>query len=196
MSVATVEGQPMVAVEPVSTGVTLVPIKSLPTDAIPDQSVKLGFGLIGFKLYLQNGVTSAAVKIHFDRRVPKDAKLYKYMVDTGWQRYPNAVFSPDGKSVTLMLEDGGAGDEDGVENGVIVDPSGIAYTDPETADSASLSTGGIPSGASSPHSCFISTVNVHSGTFGFMSPKAAMLMGMMLLAAGLLFAGVFQVGRK
>ena len=42
-----------------------------------------------------------------------------------------------------MLEDGGMGDEDGVENGVIVDPSGIAYTD---ADSASLSTGEVSSG--------------------------------------------------
>jgi mevalonate kinase len=61
----------------------------------------------------------------------------------------------DGKSITLMLEDGGMGDEDGVQNGVIVDPSGIAYTD---SDSASLSTGGVSSGGGGGGGCFITTL--------------------------------------
>ena len=102
MSVNTIEGQTIVGVETISDHVTLVSVKSLATDMIPDQSVKMGFGLIGFKLYLQNEVKTAAVKIHFSTRVPKDAQLYKYISDTGWEVYENAVFAPNRKSVTLM----------------------------------------------------------------------------------------------
>ena len=98
----------------------------------------MGFGLIGFKLYLQNEVKTATVKIHFSSRVPKDAQLYKYITDDGWQVYENAVFAKNRKSVTLLLEDGGMGDEDGIENGVIVDPSGIAFTELLATDSASF----------------------------------------------------------
>jgi hypothetical protein len=162
MSVITVEGSTMIGVETVSDDVTLVSIKSIATDTIPDQSVQLGFGLIGFKLYLHNGVTTATVKIHFDKRVPKNAKIYKYLSDTGWEVFPNAVFAPNRKSVTLMLEDGGAGDEDGVANGVIVDPAGIAYTE---SDSASLSTTtGDSASASGGGGCFISASSSDTDT--------------------------------
>lgn len=42
--------------------------------------------------------------------------------------YHTATLLPDGTSVTLELTDGGFGDADGVENGIIVDPSGLAGT--------------------------------------------------------------------
>lgn len=195
MSVITVEGQTMVGVEAVSNGVTLVSVKSLSTDAIPDQSVKMGFGLIGFKLYLQNGITTATVRIHFAMQVPQNAKLYKYTLDTGWQVYENAIFAPDGKSVTLMLVDGGAGDEDGVENGVIVDPSGVAFTE---NDSASLSTiGALSDSDSGGSSCFISTAGAFdSGLHGSTASTVALLMVMVLLAAGLLAAAVSQENER
>lgn len=155
MNLNTVEGQAVVGVETVSAGATLVSIKSIPSDSISDKSVKLGFGLIGFRLYLKSGVTTASVKISFDKRVAKDAKLYKYMADSGWQVYDHAVFTPERKSVILMLEDGGVGDEDGVKNGVIVDPSGIAY---QESDYAALSTNtGVSSGSGG--GCFISTTS-------------------------------------
>jgi hypothetical protein len=184
MSVNTVEGQTMVGVEPLSSDVTLVSIKSLPTDSIPDKSVKMGFGLIGFKLYLHNQATTATVKIHFGKKVPQDATLYKYMTDTGWQVYPNAVFSPDRKSVTLMLVDGGMGDEDRVENGVIVDPSGVAYT----VDNASFSTAGDSSSgsvSSDDSSCFISAGTTGAG----MNETAALAVGLLaaMIAVGACF---------
>ena len=155
MSAYTVEGQTVIGVVAASPGATLASIKSIPCDTIPDQSVAMNFGLIGFKLYLNAGVTTATVKIHFGIAVPSDAKLYKYTADNGWRVYRNAVLAADGKSITLMLEDGGMGDEDGVQNGVIVDPSGIAYTD---SDSASLSTGGLSSGGGGGGGCFITTL--------------------------------------
>ncbi|MBC2710971.1 MAG: hypothetical protein HGJ94_08245 [Desulfosarcina sp.] len=196
MSVNTVEGQTIVGVETISENVTLVSIKSLPTDTISDQSVKMGFGLIGFKLYLQNGVKTAAVNIHFSKRVPKDAKLYKYIADTGWQVYENTVFAKNRKSVTLYLEDGGMGDEDGIENGVIVDPSGIAYTDSVVSDSASLSTGDGYPGVSSSRDCFISAATHEMGRLDSTGSSAAMLLAMLLLGAGMVFAATFQGQKK
>jgi hypothetical protein len=189
MSVNTVEGSTMIGVETVTEGVTLVSVKSIASDAIPDQSVQLGFGLIGFKLYLLDGVTTAAVNIHFDRRVPQNAKLYKYMTDTGWQVYPNAVFAANRKSVTLILEDGGAGDEDGVVNGVIVDPSGVAYTE---SDSASLSTNGPASGVSNGSECFIAT---GSSDIDASTCRFSIIGLLLLIALGAGLQGVYQLKR-
>jgi hypothetical protein len=196
MSVNTIEGQTIVGVETISDNVTLVSVKSLATDMIPDQSVRMGFGLVGFKLYLDNGVKTAAVRIHFSTQVPKDARLFKYITDTGWQVYGNAVFAPNRKSVTLILEDGGIGDEDGVENGVIVDPSGVAYVDSMTADSASLSTGGASAGGAGGSQCFISAGTQDMGWADYNFPSAAMLMMMTLLATGISFAAAYQISKK
>ena len=196
MSVNTIEGQTIVGVEVISDNVTLVSIKSLATDLIPDQSVKMGFGLIGFKLYLENEVKTAVVKIHFSTRAPKDAQLYKYISDTGWEVYGNAVFAPNRKSVTLILEDGGMGDEDYVENGVIVDPSGIAYVDSMTADSASLTTGGTSTGPSVFNQCFISAGIQDMGWLDSIYSSAAMLIAMTFMVAGITFATASQIKKN
>jgi hypothetical protein len=197
MTVNTVEGQSIVGIETVSGNVVLVAIKSLPTDTLADLSVKMEFGLVGFKLYLLEGVKTATVKIHFSSRVPKgkDAQLYKYATDTGWEVYPNAVFDPNRKSITLILEDGGMGDEDGVENGVIVDPSGIAFMDSVTSDGALLSTGGASSGGGG-GGCFISTGARSLRMPGSVASNAAILMVMILLGAGTILAVVGQVQQK
>ncbi len=192
ISVNTIEGQTIVSVEVISDHVTLVSVKSLATDMIPDQSVKMGFGLIGFKLYLENGVKTAVVRIHFSTRAPKDALLYKYISDTGWEVYGNAVFAQNRKSVTVMLEDGGMGDEDGVENGVIVDPTGLAYVDSTTSDSATLSTGGTSTGGSGYTYCFISAGIQDMGWVDSTCSSAAMLMIVTLLTAGITFSAAFQ----
>jgi len=189
LTLNTVEGQTMIGVEPVSDNVTLVSIESIATDGIADPSVKLGFGLIGFRLYLTNGATTATVKISFDKQVPKDAQLYKYLPDSGWQVYSNAVFAANRKSVTLMLEDGGAGDEDGVVNGVIVDPTGVAYT--TDSDSASLSTGGSSSGSSG-GGCFI---GAGLGD-GFQLPAAGAAIILSMVLAGVGIAAAVKTGRN
>jgi len=194
MVLDTVEGETMVGVEPVSENVTLVSIKSIESGSMADQSVKLGFGLIGFRLYLNNGVTTAAVKIFFDKRVAKGAKLYKYLTSSGWQVYDNAVFAPNRKSVTLILEDGGTGDEDGVVNGVIVDPIGVALADDDvdstndTASESSIDTAPnsamlVPHnpsyGESGGGACFISTGADDSDSI------VTIFLGMLLLGAGI-----------
>lgn len=196
MSVNTVVGQSVIGVETTSDNVTLVSIESLPTDAAPDSSVEMGFGLVGFKLYLLKGVSTATVNIHFSKPVSKGAQLYKYYPDTGWQLYENAVFAPNRKSVAVMLVDGGPGDEDGTVNGVIVDPTGIA-TDPETVDnsSAAISTSGTSSSAGGGGGgCFISAANndpLQSALAGDQVSK--MLTALILLNVGI---GVMAVRRE
>ena len=196
MSVNTIEGQTIVGVETISDHVTLVSVKSLATDMLPDQSVKMGFGLIGFKLFLENEVKTAVVKIHFSTRAPKNAQLYKYISDTGWEVYGNAVFAPNRKSVTLILEDGGMGDEDGVENGVIVDPTGLAYEDSITSDSASLSTGGTSTESSGYNNCFISAGIQDMSWLDSTCSSASILMIMTLLIAGITFSVAFQISKN
>jgi hypothetical protein len=108
-------------------------------------------GVISFKVALLNGVTSADVTVNLLTPAPEDAVWYKYHIENGWAPYADATFSSDRKSVTIHLIDGGPGDDDGVQNGVIVDPSGLGY---RSADSgSSLGSETTASGGSS--GCFI-----------------------------------------
>ena len=104
-------------------------------------------GLVSFKLYLAEGETTATVTIYFSRPAPIGAKWYKYSLEDGWVVYPNASFSHDRMSVSLVLVDGGTGDQDGVENGIIVDPAGAGYTTSSSSSgSSSNDTNGIGRG--------------------------------------------------
>ncbi|WP_419663908.1 fibronectin type III domain protein [Desulfosarcina variabilis str. Montpellier] len=196
MTINTIEGQTTVGVETLSEAVTLVSIKSLSAETVADRSVNLGFGLVGFKLYLQEGVKTASVKIHFSKKVPSTAKLYKYTIENGWNVYENAAFAANRKSVTLVLEDGGVGDEDGVENGVIVDPSGIAYQEEETetlSDSASVSTDDTTNGDSGSGGCFISAGSTGFGNMNTGSTTVATILTIALATLGVVSAKAVRV---
>lgn len=195
MTINTVEGEATVGVETLSEGCTLMAVKSLPTAGLADQSVKMGFGLVGYKLYLAEGVRTATVKMHFSRQVPEDARLYKYTIDAGWTAYDDdeAPFAPDRMSVTMVLEDGGVGDEDGTPNGVIVDPIGIATVDapPVTTDSATLSTGNGPY-VRSDRSCFISA-GIDERMFDKAAPSTLTRVAMLtMLVLGTIVAAVLR----
>jgi chitinase len=84
-------------------------------------------GVISTKLLLQNNIASATVKVLFSLPAPYGAAWYQFDPEAGWTVCRNAIFSPDRKSVTLTLEDGGPGDLDGVQNGIIVDMAGLGY---------------------------------------------------------------------
>jgi hypothetical protein len=76
------------------------------------------------KLRLLNNATSADVTIHLSQTIPEGANWYKYSMDHGWEIYPEQYVSitADRRSITITLVDGGVGDDDGVVNGLIVDP--------------------------------------------------------------------------
>jgi hypothetical protein len=108
------------------------------------------FGLLNFKLIVDFPGDEAVVTIYLSEPAPPDTTWYKYdPVNSDWVDYSDYIeFSDDRKSAYLTLIDGGFGDADGLENGVIIDPLGLGT--PAAA---------ISSGASSSAGCFISTAN-------------------------------------
>jgi hypothetical protein len=113
-------------------------------------------GLISFKVGLLNGANSASVTVNLITPAPEDAVWYKYHLENGWVPYPNVTFGDDRKSITIHLVDGGDGDDDGVQNGVIVDPSGLGYA-VGGDNSSGISDDSSSSDSSLGDGCFIST---------------------------------------
>jgi hypothetical protein len=93
-------------------------------DGIIDQ---MPFGMVNFKLIVDAPGDEAVVTVHFSKPVPAQGRWYKYdPMHHAWSDFSShAVFSADRKSMTLTLRDGGAGDADGVVNGIIIDPAGV-----------------------------------------------------------------------
>lgn len=193
------DGKTVIGVETLSEGARLVAARSLPFEPEAGSSVRMQIGLVGFKLYLDDGVTTATVAAHFSRPASKHAQVFKYNPDTGRHEvFEQALFSRNRRSVTLTLEDGGPGDEDGVKNGVIVDPFGIGYVvDPLVTQSASLSTGeSEPGVAVNSASCFIATAT--RGTFGpdTVLARATGWPALLLLVAGLVGCAAFSTRKR
>jgi hypothetical protein len=104
-------------------------VESCAPDAYPDEGGQskpgdIRFGLLSFRLRIQNTGTAATVVVYFSAPLPDSYKWYKYDLVKGWHIYADAVFSADRRSLTFTLTDGGDGDTDGLANGIIVDPAG------------------------------------------------------------------------
>ena len=115
----------------------------------------LDFGLLQFKIKVDNIGDTALVKVYFSE--PVGTHWYKYDLINGWTDYSrdypaNVQFSSDDKSLLLRLVDGGAGDSDGVANGIIVDPSGPGALFVSSSPGAGGGGGGGGGGG-----CFIAT---------------------------------------
>jgi len=132
--------------------------QTIDPDDISDTAGKpsdLDFGLIQFKISVNHIGDAAQVKIYFSQ--PVGTTWYKYDLSNGWTDYSrdypsNVEFSSDRRSLLLRLVDGGAGDSDGVANGVIVDPSGPGGIE-ETVFSNSIASSASSGGGG----CFIAT---------------------------------------
>jgi PKD repeat protein len=83
-------------------------------------------GLFSARLTVANPGDTAEVDVYFSQAASSAAKWYRYCSSGGWKDYSGyATFSADRKSATLRFQDGGFGDGDGTQNGVIVDPGGF-----------------------------------------------------------------------
>jgi chitinase len=112
------------------------------------------FGLIGYRLRVRTPGDNATIRIYFSGDVFASDVFYKYDTINGWYDYSeHTTFNDDGQSVTLKLKDGGYGDSDGLANGVIVDPGGIASGGESCNSNDSASNGGVSIGGG----CFIAT---------------------------------------
>jgi hypothetical protein len=123
------------------------------------------FGLINFKLRLNQPGDQAVITVYFSEPAPAGGRWLKYdPIEATWTDYTSQTeISADLQSITLYLEDGGDGDADGTVNGIIVDPSGLAVS-----SSSTVSDGGSDGSSSSlfdgidmpyVNGCFISSVS-------------------------------------
>ncbi|PNV86216.1 MAG: hypothetical protein C0610_07830, partial [Desulfobacteraceae bacterium] len=109
------------------------------------------FGLASYRLRLNQIGATVLVRVYYSEDISGANQYYLYDTVSGWQDYTaHATFNQDGRSVTVELKDGGHGDSDGVANGIIVDPGGVA----------GAASGGLDSGAGS--GCFIATAALDS----------------------------------
>jgi hypothetical protein len=118
------------------------------------------FGLLNFKLIVDQPGDEAVVTIYLSEPAPYSAVWYKYdPVNKIWQDYSEYTeFSADRKSVYLTVIDGGFGDADGIENGVIIDP--LALGTPSSSVSGSSGAGAASgSGSGGSSGCFINTAH-------------------------------------
>jgi hypothetical protein len=118
----------------------------------------LPFGLIDFRLRVVKPGDQAVVTVYFSDRAPKEAKWFKYdPIEGVWVDYSAyAAMGANKKSITLRLQDGGQGDADGIANGIIVDPSGVAVSSSSIGSVSGESADGSGS-------CFIATVSSPDG---------------------------------
>jgi hypothetical protein len=110
----------------VSDAGTIEDLTALNESDLPEENPGADFphGLFSFNITgLSNGET-VNVTITFPEDIPTTAEYWKYNTSSGeWYQIP--IGSNDGDHIiTITLQDGGIGDNDGVENGVISDPGG------------------------------------------------------------------------
>jgi hypothetical protein len=110
------------------------------------------YGLIDLKIKVDIPGSSATITIFLPQPMPQGYKWYKYSQSQGWYDYSaNVVPSGDRTQLSITLVDGGTGDDDGQQNGIISDPSGLGLA---PIDSGTDSSGGGGDGAG----CFIGTL--------------------------------------
>jgi len=133
---------------------------TLTGDAVESENFIYGLFDVRIKVNLPGETVSAT--FYLTNPAPDQYRWYKFSTVNGWIDYSaNTVFNPARDQVTITWVDGGAGDEDGVANGVIVDPSGLGQTAAAgSPDDGNFSSGGSNGGGGG-GGCFISTV--HNG---------------------------------
>ncbi len=149
-----VDGSAYIGVEKISNSISEIEaLEVIDPTTISDSANRpndLTFGLFSFRLRLNQPGATATVRVYFSAGVLQDDAFYKYDTIKGWYDYSeHATFNGDGQSVTLEIQDGGYGDIDGVVNGIIVDPGGIA--------SLGTVSGGSTGDTGAGGGCFIST---------------------------------------
>jgi len=125
------DGSVSIGIEKVSSSTEdIESIEVIDPDTIPDtldRPADLIFGLFAYRLRVTNPGDTARIRIYFSGEIFASDVFYKYDTINGWYDYSeHTTFNDDGQSITLEVKDGGYGDSDGLANGVIVDPGGIA----------------------------------------------------------------------
>lgn len=90
----------------------------------------MSLGLLSFRITVNSPGDTAEVRVYLSEAAPEKAGWYRHDAVTGWENYEDhATWAADRKSLMLEFKDGGFGDDDGIENGIIVDPSGFGISE-------------------------------------------------------------------
>ncbi len=106
--------------------ITAIPNSNIPAGLMP--TGKMDYGLLAFRIgglvVNVNNPASVNITFYFPNALPVGTKWYRYDPVNGTMTdfTGNVVFN--GKQAVVTLVDGGAGDLDGIVNGVIIDPGG------------------------------------------------------------------------
>ena len=125
------DGSVSIGIEKVSSAAEEIEsLEVIDPDTISDtynRPADLIFGLFAYRLRVTNPGDTATIRIYFSGEIFESDIFYKYDTINGWCDYSeHTTFNDDGQSITLEVKDGGFGDSDGLANGIIVDPGGIA----------------------------------------------------------------------
>ena len=94
--------------------------------AAANQPEHLLYGLLGMNFKTNTIGEMVEVIIYLPEPAPEGYTWYQYSPAGGWvDRSAYAVFNAERTLLVLSLTDGGAGDQDGLANGIIVDRSGL-----------------------------------------------------------------------
>lgn len=88
-----------------------------------ERRFKLKYGLMVFNVTVDHPGATATFELYMPEKPHPAAKWYKYDSINGWYEYPVAIV---GDKYVVEITDGQKGDADGVANGIIVDPIGLA----------------------------------------------------------------------
>ena len=90
------------------------------------QGQKIPYGLFDLKIRTFSPGGETELKVFLPEPAPEGYQWFKCGSETNCSPKPlPTVFSPDRRVFTMTFKDGGPKDEDGLENGMIIDPSGL-----------------------------------------------------------------------
>lgn len=113
------------------------------------------YGLMDFKIKVDIPGSSTTLSIYLPEPMPQGYKWYKYSQSQGWYDYSsNVSLNGDRTRLSITLVDGGSGDDDGQQNGIIEDPSGLGTAGFPAVSGSTVSSGGGGGGGG----CFIGTL--------------------------------------
>jgi hypothetical protein len=128
-SLNTATGGAMIGIRPLDSQITRA--QTVDSDTlldVGDTPINVPYGLAAFRLDVTNLGDGTTVRMYLSEAVPDSCSLVYYDSANGWYDYSDyAVFNAARDEVTLQLKDGGVGDIDHTENGVIVGLFGIGF---------------------------------------------------------------------
>ncbi|MDI6799567.1 MAG: stalk domain-containing protein [Actinomycetota bacterium] len=99
------------------------------------------YGLFSFNVTQVNAGSTIKVTITFPDKIPAGSEYWKYLGGK-WVNCTSLISDNDGDNVLILtLTDGGLGDADGLANGMISDPGGVAIKGASTLTTATMRIG-------------------------------------------------------